>query len=196
MPVWHSPIKTALGYAVIINYGEANCMSAFSQSLHQAYRNAKPIVPFLLVIFALFLYFAIRYTISFNAAISDCLNSRVFLIDTWDKRIYEDQLIAFEMNVVNEFYDIGDIWVKKVAAYGAQEVLVSTELVSTQANSFVLSADYVLSKLKRTPDTLQKSWRLEDDQLFMIGETLTSLDSRFWGPINKKDVRGRAYAIF
>lgn len=156
----------------------------------------KQILPLLLVIASLFGYFASRYSIVYNVAISDCLNSRIFLIDTWDKAIHENQLIAFEMNVETSYYDTGKVWVKKVAAYGPKTVTVSPQMVKTNEYSFDLSADYVLGKLGQTPDQLISSWQLKEHEVFMIGETLTSLDSRFWGPIQDKDTVGRAYAIF
>jgi conjugal transfer pilin signal peptidase TrbI len=171
-------------------------MNAQPITLRDSLRSFKQIAPLLIAILALFAYFATRYSIVYNVAISDCLNSRIFLIDTWDKRIYEDQLIAFEMNVETPYYDTGKVWVKKVAAYGAQTVTVSPENIHTSSHSFDLSAHYVLEKLGQTANDLNKSWELKDTDVFMIGETLTSLDSRFWGPIQDKDTVGRAYAIF
>ena len=168
--------------------------STYIQQTISGLSRAKPFLYLFAFIVAAFSYFGMRYSVSFNVAISDCLNSRVFLIDTWDKRVYEGQLIAFEMNVENEFYDTGFIWVKKVAASG-KVVNVDQNAVTTDTQYFKLSTSYVLERLNREPETLQASWDLKSDEIFMIGETLTSLDSRFWGPINRKDVRGRAYAI-
>ena len=81
--------------------------------------NAKQplLIPILIVLgflFACFSYFSSRYVIAYNKAISDCLYSRAFLIDTWDKTVNEGELIAFEMNVANEFYGPGMVWVKRV----------------------------------------------------------------------------------
>lgn len=165
-------------------------------TLRQSLANAKPVFALLFLIFTMFGYFATRYSIAFNVAISDCLNSRLFLIDTWDKNIYENELIAFEMNVENPYYATGNVWVKKVAAHGPKTVNVTPDAVTTQQHSFALSTSYVLGKLNLTDKDLQSHWELSEDQLFMIGETLTSLDSRFWGPISSDDMVGRAYAIF
>lgn len=163
--------------------------------------NAKQplLIPILIVLgflFACFSYFSSRYVIAYNKAISDCLYSRAFLIDTWDKTVNEGELIAFEMNVANEFYGPGMVWVKRVAADGGQTVKVTPDSVDSTRSHYDLSARYVLRKLHKTQDELQKKWELAEDELFMIGETLTSYDSRFWGPINRTDVKGRAYALF
>ena len=155
-----------------------------------------PILIVLVFLIACFDYFSSRYVIAYNKAISDCLYSRAFLIDTWDKTVNEGELIAFEMNVANEFYGPGMVWVKRVAADGGQTVKVTPDSVDSTKSHYDLSARYVLRKLHKTQDELQKKWELAEDELFMIGETLTSYDSRFWGPINRTDVKGRAYALF
>jgi conjugal transfer pilin signal peptidase TrbI len=170
-------------------------LSAYKHQVLTALSSAKSFLFLFAFIVLAFTYFGLRYSVSFNVAISDCLNSRIFLIDTWDKRVYEGQLIAFQMNVENEFYDTGSIWVKKVAAADGKIVNVDENAVTTDSQYFKLSAAYVLERLNREPETLQAKWDLKSDEIFMIGETLTSLDSRFWGPINRSDVRGRAYAI-
>jgi len=170
-------------------------IAAYRQDVIRGLSRAKPFFYLLTFIVVAFSYFASRYSISFNVAISDCLNSRVFLVDTWDKRVFEGQLIAFEMNVETEFYETGNIWVKKVGATGNKTVNVDENAITTDTQYFPLSAAYVLERLERQPESLQHKWHLLDDDIFMIGETLTSLDSRFWGPIKRADVRGRAYAI-
>ena len=76
--------------------------STYIQQTISGLSRAKPFLYLFAFIVAAFSYFGMRYSVSFNVAISDCLNSRVFLIDTWDKRVYEGQLIAFEMNVEND----------------------------------------------------------------------------------------------
>jgi conjugal transfer pilin signal peptidase TrbI len=170
-------------------------LAAYKQDALKGLSRAKPFFYLFAFIVLAFSYFASRYSISFNVAISDCLKSRVFLIDTWDKRVFEGQLIAFQMNVETTFYDTGAIWVKKVGAAGSKTVNVDENSITTNTQYFPLSAAYVLERLERQPDSLQATWQLKDDEIFMIGETLTSLDSRFWGPIKRTDVRGRAYAI-
>lgn len=155
-----------------------------------------PILIVLVFLIACFDYFSSRYVIAYNKAISDCLYSRAFLIDTWDKTINEGELIAFEMNVANEFYAPGMVWVKRVATHGSKTVMVTPESVDSATSHYNLSAKYVLRKLHKSQDELQSTWALADDELFMIGETLTSYDSRFWGPIKINDVKGRAYALF
>jgi len=170
-------------------------MSTHTVSIKTAILEAKSIVLLMSLVVLAFCYFAMRYTIAFNVAISDCLNSRIFLVDTWDKQLYETQLVAFTMTIDTPYYETGGTWVKKVAALGPQSVVVSQDAVITDNHVYALSTDYVLEKIGQHPSELTPLWRLTDGEVFMVGETLTSLDSRFWGPIKDKDIVGRAYAI-
>lgn len=165
-------------------------------SFQQAFKSAGQILPLIIFIVLAFVYFASRYTLSFNVATSDCLNSRVFLIDKWDKRIAPDRLLAFTMHVENGLFETGRVWVKNVAAVGGQTVNVSLNSVEVGEREYELVASYILNRLGKPIGQLQTQWELADDELFMIGETLTSFDSRFWGPIKRQDAIGRAYAIF
>jgi conjugal transfer pilin signal peptidase TrbI len=157
---------------------------------------SKGILTLFLIIAMFSFYFSARYTIGLNKATTNCLKTKVFLIDKWDREVINGQLIAFEMNVETDLFAIGSVWVKKVAGSYGDTVRVDHESVTVGKDKYNLHTSYVFTKLGRDPETLQTTWNLADDQIFMIGDTLTSFDSRFWGPINKADVRGRAYAIF
>ena len=100
------------------------------------------------------------------------------------------------MNVDNGIQKQGTTWVKKVAATPGQIVHVTHDNVTVGPKKYALSTSYVLNKLKRDFDSVQSEWRLGENEIFMIGETLSSFDSRFWGPIQTTDVAGKAYAIF
>tara|TARA_Y100001951_G_scaffold105300_1_gene121621 strand:+ start:2175 stop:2690 length:516 start_codon:yes stop_codon:yes gene_type:complete len=164
--------------------------------LNLVYHRSKAV----LMLFALMLLFAIyftqRYSIAFNGSNSDCLKATVFLIDKWDTNFTNEDIIAFVMNVENGLFETGRTWVKKVAAMPGQQVSVSHDDVIVGEARYALSTSYVLKMLERDFDSVVTSWTMSDEQVFMIGETLTSFDSRYWGPIQKSDVVGKAYAIF
>lgn len=142
------------------------------------------------------LYFVQRYTIAFNAATSDCLRASVFLIDKWDREFTNDDIVAFVMNIKTDKFPVGRTWAKKVVGMPGETVLVDHDFVTVNGKKYPLSTSYVLKQMQWDFDVVKPEWKLTDQQVFMIGETLTSFDSRFWGPINKTDVVGKAYAIF
>lgn len=171
-------------------------MATFKQDLKLVWKRSKALLLLMIVIVLFGGYFVSRYKITVNGAKSDCLNASVFLVDTWDKTAHNGDVVMFRMQINNGIHPVGSIWAKKVAAIGGQTVHVDHYSVKVDEKNYPLSTDYVLTKLKIDPSSLKTTWHLGKDQLFMIGETYTSFDSRFWGPIQKKDVMGKAYAIF
>lgn len=171
-------------------------LNTFKPKIINFLQRSKAILLLFFLILVFSLYFTQRYTIAFNGAVSDCLNARVFLIDGWDTNFTNGDIIAFVMNVDNGILKQGTTWVKKVAATPGQIVHVTHDHVTVGPKKYALSTSYVLNKLKRDFDSVQSEWTLADNEIFMIGETLSSFDSRFWGPIQTKDVAGKAYAIF
>ena len=149
-----------------------------------------------------FFYFSNRYVIGVPTEHSKCLEARYFIIDTWDKNIKEGDLVSFYMNVDNHFYPEGLPWVKKVAAGPNSTVKVTPKYVQREgAAAIPLDMEYMLRVLLMdnpigTPADYTKTHELGSDDYFVVGETLNSYDSRFWGPISKDDIRGKAYAIF
>ena len=174
-------------------------MPYLGKVMHFTFSNLKKhlgIVALLSVILLFAIYFSQRYSIGFNKAKTNCLNTKVFLIDKWDKTVQHGQLIAFEMNKDTKFYPKGTTWVKKVAGVSGDVINVDHFFVKAPGKTYNLPTSYIFSKLDTSPDDLKTQWKLAEGEIFMIGETLTSFDSRFWGPINQADVKGRAYAIF
>lgn len=147
-----------------------------------------------LTIFAF--YFTERYRIAFNGAASECLRASVFLIDSWDKSVATGQLVAFKMTKDIPIAGKGATWVKKVVAMPGQTVQVGHESVSVGSVRYPLQTSYVLSKLGMKFEDVKPEWQLSQNQIFLLGETLTSFDSRFWGPIESEEIVGKAYAIF
>lgn len=141
-------------------------------------------------------YFIERYRIAFNGAASDCLRVNVLLIDSWDKSFANGQLVAFKMTKDIPIGGKGATWVKKVVAMPGQTVQVGHEFVSVDSTRYPLQTSYVLSKLGMKFEDVKPEWQLSQNQIFLLGETLTSFDSRFWGPIESEDIVGKAYAIF
>lgn len=150
-----------------------------------------------------FLYFSSRYTLACPPGHSACLNASFFLIDKWDTEIEQGDLAYFEMNVENQFYPTGLRWIKKVAALPNSVVSVEeNKVVVDNLTEFPLSLSHIITALNLADNSIgeiedyTKVIQLENDEVFMIGETINSFDGRFWGPLKKEQIKGTAYAIF
>lgn len=141
-------------------------------------------------------YFFSRYTFGTNVAITSCLNARLLIIDTWDVDVQKGELAAFRMNKENPFYPSGLKWVKKVAGTGGSRIQVFEDRVVSDGQVIKLSMSYVLRKLGKTAGGFERTVQIPEGQYFLMGETLTSYDSRFWGTVSQNEIIGQAYVVF
>ncbi|WP_240224731.1 signal peptidase I [Rheinheimera hassiensis] len=144
-----------------------------------------------------FTYFNSRYSFAFNAADSDCLYASFFLIDKWDKSVSKGELAAFVMNSPNAIHGVGGRWIKKVAATEGMSVHVDQDKTVIAGTEVVdLSLSYSFQYLGMSISDIQTDWLIPAGEFFMMGETISSYDSRYWGTVKQSDIIGKAYAIF
>jgi conjugal transfer pilin signal peptidase TrbI len=159
-------------------------------------KKEKPILIIFLLIAIFFTLFSSRYTFGFNSAKSNCLYTGFFLVDTWDKDIKPGDLAAFYMNKENKFYPVGMQWVKRVTAKGGDHVVIQKDTTTINDTTVIHhSLDYVLQHGEFTMDDVISQITIPDNEFFLMGETPTTFDSRFWGTVKREEIIGKAYAI-
>jgi conjugal transfer pilin signal peptidase TrbI len=159
-------------------------------------KREKPILIIFLLIALFFTLFSSRYTFGFNNAKSNCLYTGFFLVDTWDKNIKPGDLAAFYMNKENKFYPVGMQWVKRVTAKGGDHVVIQKDKTTINDTTVINhSLDYVLQHGGFTMDDVISQITIPDSEYFLMGETPTTFDSRFWGTVKQEEIIGKAYAI-
>ncbi len=96
--------------------------------------------------------------------------------------------VASRYAALRDFRDADDRFIKRVAARGGTRVCASATLVH-------IGADITLTR--RLADSANRplpSWSgcrvLAADEIFLVGDTGDSFDSRYWGPVRIKDVEG------
>jgi conjugal transfer pilin signal peptidase TrbI len=161
------------------------------------WEQSKGIVMLMLVVAAFTLYFMSRYTFAFNGAVSDCLKTKIFLVDTWEKDVTRGDLAAFYMEKPNKLFKTGFKWIKRVAAQEGDVVDVTYDnLIVNGTDKHDINLWYTLSKLDMQMSQITAQVTVDPNNFFMVGETSTSYDSRYWGTVEKQHIIGRAYAIF
>lgn len=160
-------------------------------------RKERPILVVFLLVTLFFTLFASRYTFGLNSAKSNCLYTGFFLVDTWDKDITHGDLAAFYMNKENKFYPVGMQWVKRVAAKGGDHVVThKDQTIINNTKVIEHSLDYVLLYGGFTMADVIPEITIPENEYFLMGETPTTFDSRFWGTVKQEEIIGKAYAIF
>ncbi len=96
--------------------------------------------------------------------------------------------VAPRYAAIRDFADADDRFIKRVAARGGTRVCASPTLVH-------VGADITLTR--RTTDGANRplpSWSgcrvLAADEVFLVGDTDDSFDSRYWGPVRAQRIEG------
>jgi len=152
----------------------------------------------LLVVAIFWTYFSSRYKIgiAYQSELP-CIHANLIIIDKWDTDIPQGALASFRMNAKNEFFPQGMMWTKIVAARGGQTVDVSEDAVTVDSDTeYPLTLGYLLPHIEQSLSEIVGTRTISEDGYFMVGETITSYDSRYWGEVSQKDIIGRAYVVF
>ena len=157
----------------------------------------KPLIITLLVLTGLFYLFSWRFIIAVPKQSVRCLHAKFLLIDKWDKDLSPGDLVYFEFaKNTGPLYEGAEV-VKKVIAMSGQTVDINEKYVSVDGNKAVeLDMSHGLAKTGLSISALTTHYTMQTDELFVMGETPLSYDSRYWGPIKQEKIMGTAYAIY
>lgn len=149
----------------------------------------------LIVLVVAFEMFSARYKIGIAAANGPkCLEERVFLIDT-KAMPSRDDFIAFRTENLEPWFKKEVPVVKMLRAVPGDHVEVADDV---RVNSVVRGqlTPIVMEKLGKKPSEFRRDEVVPDGKYWVMGTLPRSLDSRYWGYINRDQIIGKAYAIW
>jgi conjugal transfer pilin signal peptidase TrbI len=144
-------------------------------------------------------YVCDRYRLGIDDQLAKCLPPyRWYLIDTFDRRIERDRLVAFAAtDAMAPYFRPGQTIIKRVAGVPGDRVSVATTGTSINGAAIAQSDPALATTLGRSPsDFVRERYVIPDEHLWVTGATRDSFDSRYWGPLPVGQVIGRAYALF
>lgn len=128
---------------------------------------------------------------------SGCLTYSGFLVSRWDKEISLGGLYAVTLDHDMRNAKAGERLVKMLIARGGDRVRVEEDGVWVNDDHFYrVPLRGIAQRLKLNITTLKKTIIVPPGQIYLVGNTDRSYDSRFWGTLNEKSIVGRAYAIW
>lgn len=128
----------------------------------------------------------------------DCLYADFFIINKQVDSVKRNELAVFNFEKETVVLKPGDKVIKIVAAIPGDTVSFNENALYVNGERFARakSMQRNLRILGHTIADYQNEYLLKEDEYFMVGETLESFDSRYWGPIKKSQIEGEAYAIY
>lgn len=141
--------------------------------------------------------FITRFTISIPNVQSQCLETSMFIVDKRDKAIKPGDLVAFTFDKDDPHFEKGMSFIKIVAAKGGDSVSISQDELTVNGQKIgIAGMRHVVNFLELNPSDYEHDVVVADNELFVVGETIYSYDSRYWGAIDTSTILGKAYAIF
>ncbi|MGE0383518.1 MAG: signal peptidase I [Gammaproteobacteria bacterium] len=164
----------------------------------------------LMILVAAGAYFGARYRIGIDDQRAKCLPPyMVFLIDTWDRNPRRGELVAFRARGIGRYvlhgdpairplaarYTDGTWFVKVVAGVPGDRVEVTRK--ETTVNGAAVGTGLALARsLGRDVASFERRIELPQGRFWVMGRSVASVDSRYWGCIDQTQVIGTAQAIW
>ncbi|MGV7963801.1 IncHI-type conjugal transfer protein TrhF [Photorhabdus tasmaniensis] len=139
--------------------------------------------------------FFTRYTFGYGL-LNGCLPADFYMIDHKDKSIKAGELIAFYMPKSVRFIPENERVIKIVAGVGGDRLKVTMDGVLNGSKFYKANAWRISIKYNIPPESIERELTIPKGEVFLIGQTDHSWDSRFWGPVKLTSVIGKTYAIF
>jgi len=142
-------------------------------------------------------YLAHRYTLGIDVQQKQCLEYRFYIIDKQDKQIPRNGYVAFRQDERAEpWFDAGTMFIKQVRAKEGDEVMVRGGQVYLAGKQVDVLQQRILSKMGRSSEEFNRRGIVASGDLWVMGTTPDSFDSRYWGPIDQSMVIGQVYPVF
>jgi conjugal transfer pilin signal peptidase TrbI len=146
-------------------------------------------------------YLATRFRLGLDDQASRCLPPyRLFLIDRHDRAVTQGDLVAFAAQgaQMGPWFADGTTVVKRVAAVPGDRVQVTVgPAPAVRVNGARVGEGLALAAtLQRAPQEFARDAIVPGEQLWVMGDTPDSFDSRYWGFLPQHRVIGRAHALW
>lgn len=153
----------------------------------------------LLITLGVLFYTADRFRLGIDDQVVKCLDPprTWFIVDTAEQDLRRGQLIAFAANdLMQPWFQPGQRIIKRVAGGPGDRIEIVDKQV--RVNGAVVATGLALAGTMGTdPERFaRETFTLGDEELWVMGDTTLSFDSRYWGVLKRNQVIGRAYALF
>lgn len=140
-----------------------------------------------------------RYRIGLDQQSTPCLDAHVFLWDLEDKNLQVGNIYVFREKMVspkNPNEVRGWFMAKRLAAMAGDKVKLDQNGILTINGKVAKEGVPLLRFIGKKPSDIAFDRTLGENELFFLGDTPDSFDSRYGKTIDKSQILGRAYILF
>lgn len=155
--------------------------------------------------------FGARYAIMIDPQVDPCIPGvNVFLVDKEDRTPERGKMFALKaMNIekllaesdpatepMRSYYEDGRLLIKMMDGMPGDTVEVGQQHIEINGEVPVGGGLMLVGTLKKEPAYFEREVVLAEKKYFMMGRTVNSFDSRYWGAVDESQIVGRAIALF
>lgn len=144
------------------------------------------------------MYFGSRYRIVGDPQTVRCIPGyTVYLLDLEDKELVRGGLYVFRSKNLEPIYAEGTHLLKYLRGLPGDLIEVrSNDQVFINDKASEAGLSLAQEKLRRPASSFYGKVVLGKDELWFLGTSPLSFDSRYWGAVKRENIVGRAYPIF
>ena len=141
--------------------------------------------------------FSSQFAIAFDFQKERCLDgSRLMILDLRDRTPRRGQVFAFRSPDLAPVFGEGTLMAKAVQGLPGDRVRITLdERIHVNGIEVARGLPYA-GRLGFTPAAFVKEFVVPADSVLVLGTTQTSFDGRYWGTLETRRLRGRAYQFF
>lgn len=137
-----------------------------------------------------------RFGIMVDPQKNACLPYRVYIVDTYDQKIQRDSYYAYRARGMEPYFEDGTLAGKQFVGMPGDKVKVGEHQTFINGQAHRNGALHLIERLDQSLEKTAREITLDKGEYFGMGTTMTSYDSRYWGPIDQDQIYGRIYPIF
>ena len=124
-----------------------------------------------------------------------CVNERLFLVDKL-RTPARDEFVMYSSKQIDPYVKAGTLVTKLVKGVPGDHIKVVNGEVYINGKFIDSLQSVIMDKLKTNPSDYDRELTLGPTEYWVMGYLPRSFDSRYWGPISKFQIVGKAWALW
>lgn len=149
------------------------------------------------IVVSSFAWFHSNFAIAWDRQVMRCLDVRFLLVDKRDRRPQRDAILTYVSRQASHIIKDGTVVGKYLRGMPGDRVEIRPdETILINGKEVAKGMPHLFSISEADKARFFGSRVLGANEYWVMGTEPMSFDSRYWGPIHREQILGRAYAIF
>lgn len=138
-----------------------------------------------------------NYRIGWDRQVNRCLDYRVFLVSLSERPERIGEIAVFRAQKSNPVFKEGQIVAKRIRAHAGDVVEINPQFqILVNGRMLAQGLPYLKGASTETIRRYIGKRTLREGEYWVMGDSPTSYDSRYWGVLHENQIIGKGYALF